>query len=164
MAIASEVDPDEGGTVVELGGGTGSVTACLLECGTDPDDLVVIEREPRLAELLAARFPEVDVLRGDALKLRALLSRRDVVQVKAVVCGLPLLLLSPEKQKGLLEQAFALMTPGGPFVQVTYGFGPPVVAAVAKELGLVGMRRRWVFDNVPPAAVWTYRLADAHSR
>lgn len=159
MAIAGAVDHEAPGAVVELGGGTGSVTAALLECGTDPEDLVVIERERRLAELLTARFPEVDVLRGDALKLRALLARHNVAQAKAVVSGLPLLLLSPEKQKTLLEQTFAILIPGGPFVQVTYGFGPPVAASVSRDLGLVGTRRRWVFDNVPPAAVWTYRRA-----
>jgi len=52
--------------VVELGGGTGAITEALLERGIHPERLLVLERNPELYALLLARFPEVEIVRGDA--------------------------------------------------------------------------------------------------
>ena len=40
--MALQIDSRAPGVVVELGGGTGSITAAILECGTSLDDLLVI--------------------------------------------------------------------------------------------------------------------------
>ncbi|MGH6948815.1 MAG: class I SAM-dependent methyltransferase, partial [Kiloniellales bacterium] len=115
QAMAAEVDPGRAGLVVELGGGTGSVTAALLAAGVPANDLIVVEREAALAASLRRRFPNVAVIRGDARRLRALLARKGnrlmrgsgdaeatpspdrsliggEAAVKAVVSSLPLLL------------------------------------------------------------------------
>src|SRR5918912_3490011 len=44
-AMAREVDVRGSGLVVELGGGTGSITRALLDAGLAPDRLIVVERD-----------------------------------------------------------------------------------------------------------------------
>jgi phosphatidylethanolamine/phosphatidyl-N-methylethanolamine N-methyltransferase len=160
-ALAAEIDTQAPGAVVELGSGTGRVTAALLEAGVAPDALVAIEREASFGALLAVRFPGVRVVRGDARVLERLLERNQVGAVKAVVSSLPLLNLSERERRAVLSQAAAALEPGGVLVQYTYGPAEPVSADLRAELGLIGERTHWVLANLPPAAVWRYRRADS---
>ena len=68
-AIARQVPMDSPGWIIELGGGTGVVTAALLRAGLAPERLVVLERDPLLHKHLVERFPEVHAILGDAAKL-----------------------------------------------------------------------------------------------
>ncbi len=156
-ALAAEIDAEAPGAVVELGSGTGRVTAALLEAGVTPDALVAIEREASFCALLAARFPGIRVVPGDALALERLLERNEVGAVKAVVSSLPLLNLSERDRRAMLSQAAAALEPGGVLVQYTYGPAEPVPSGLRVELGLIGKRTHWVLVNLPPAAVWRYR-------
>jgi phosphatidylethanolamine/phosphatidyl-N-methylethanolamine N-methyltransferase len=156
-AIAGEIDTTAPGRVIELGGGTGQVTAALLEAGVPPQDLVVVEVEPSLCGIIGKRFPEVRVECADARELRALADRIALGPVKAVVSSLPLIAMSERTRRTILEQAIAVMGAEGTFVQFTYGPVSPVSRALQSELGLVGVRGRWIRLNVPPATVWRYR-------
>jgi phosphatidylethanolamine/phosphatidyl-N-methylethanolamine N-methyltransferase len=160
-ALAAEIDLEAPGAVVELGSGTGRVTAALLEAGVAPDALVAIEREASFCALLAARFPGARVVRGDARALERLLERNQVGAVKAVVSSLPLRNLSERERRAVLSQAAAALEPDGVLVQYTYGLAEPVPSGLRAELGLVGERTHWVLANLPPAAVWRYRRADS---
>ena len=140
--------------VVELGGGTGSITHGLLEAGIHADRLFVVERDRALAELLRARFPGVQVLCGDAAALPALLLPHGVRRVGAIVSGLPLLLFPDDVLAPLVESCFSLLDAGHPLIQFTYGFKSPLAAHSAQ---LVSHRAAWVLRNLPPAFVWTYR-------
>ncbi len=159
--LAAEIDTQAPGAVVELGSGTGRVTAALLEAGVAPAALVAIEREASFCALLAARFPGVRVVRGDARVLKPLLERNQVGAVKAVVSSLPLLSLSERERRAVLSQAAAILEPGGVLVQYTYWPVEPVSADLRAELGLIGERTHWVLANLPPAAVWRYHRADS---
>jgi phosphatidylethanolamine/phosphatidyl-N-methylethanolamine N-methyltransferase len=156
-AMAAEIDTTAPGAVVELGGGTGNITAALLDNGTDPGDIVVIEREPSLCRVIAARFPQIQVICGDATKLRSLLRRAGVGPVKAVVSGLPLLAIPKKAERLIVAQAFDVLADDGVLIQFTYGPKAPVSRSVASGLDIAGDRSHWVLDNLPPAAVWQYR-------
>lgn len=156
-AMAAEIDPAAPGAVVELGGGTGNITAALLASGIDPKDIVVIEQEAALCRVLATRFPQIRVICGDATRLRGLLRRSGVGPVKAVVSGLPLLSIPKRAERLIIAQAFSVLAEDGVFVQFTYGPRPPVSRSIASGLDIVGDRSNWVLDNLPPAAVWQYR-------
>ena len=121
VAMASDVDPTAMGAVVELGGGTGNITAALLEAGIAPRDIVVIEREPSLCRVIAKRFPQIRVICGDAMKLRSLLRRAGVGPVKAVVSGLPLLSIPKKAERMIVAQAFTVLAKAGVLIQFTYG-------------------------------------------
>src|SRR5439155_1173741 len=83
------------------------------------------EFEPTFCRLLRARYPAATVVQGDAYALKPLL--REVLQEPAagVVSGLPLFTKPLRMRLRLLFEAFALMSPGAPFVQFTYNAVAP---------------------------------------
>lgn len=151
--MAALVPRSSQGPVVELGGGTGAITRALLDAGIAAGRLFVIERDPQLHALLIEAFPGVHVVRGDATELGRLLHPRGVRHASAVVSGLPLLNMPRPVRRAIVDEAFALLEPGAPFIQFTYGLGSPLPRA---EFGLAGERRRRVLNNLPPANVWVY--------
>lgn len=157
LAMAEQVDPAVPGAVVELGGGTGSITAALLESGTAATDLVVIEREPALVNLLRARFARLRVIQGDARHTARLVAQAGVGPVKAVVSGLPMLSLPERVCRDIITQAFTILRPQGVMVQFTYSPLSPISRSTSRSLDIIGDRADWVLDNVPPASVWNYR-------
>ena len=160
-AMAAEIDLEAQGAVVELGGGTGNVTAALLVAGVAPQDIVVVERDRGFAKVIAARFPDVRVLQGDAADLRRLLRDAGVGPVKAVVSGLPLLSIPDRICLRIIAEAIEALTDDGVLVQFTYGPASPVSRRILTRLGLEARRASWVVDNFPPASVWRYRASPA---
>src|ERR1700690_3967840 len=56
--MASYVDPDSNGPVVELGPGTGPVTEALVRAGVAPSRLVLVGFNPSFCRILQARYTE----------------------------------------------------------------------------------------------------------
>jgi phosphatidylethanolamine/phosphatidyl-N-methylethanolamine N-methyltransferase len=158
--MASHVDPDGTDPIVELGPGTGPITEALIQRGVDPARLTLVEYDRAFCRLLARRFPGVRVVQGDAYALSKTLKGVIGEQIGTIVSSLPLL-TKPESQRlALLDDAFALMTPGGRFVQFTYGRASPVPReGLASTFHAHVSPLVWL--NLPPARVWVYRRAGA---
>jgi phosphatidylethanolamine/phosphatidyl-N-methylethanolamine N-methyltransferase len=155
-AMASFVDPDLDGKVIELGPGTGAVTAALVEQGIDPERLVLVEFNPSFCQLLRARYPEATVVQGDAYAIRRLAGSLIGRPAAAVVSSLPLFTKPMKFRLRLVNDAFNLMHPGAPFIQFTYAVVPPI----PKELeGATTECSERIWLNLPPARVWVYRQA-----
>ena len=155
-AMARAVGPVDDGLVVELGPGTGPVTKALIERGVPPEQLILVEYDAAFCRLLAKRFPDVRVLQGDAFALRGTLAGLSDRPIRAVVSSLPLLNQPSARRSALIADAFALMAPGGVFVQFTYGMASPIPrAAGAARFSSHATSPIWL--NLPPARVWTYR-------
>jgi phosphatidylethanolamine/phosphatidyl-N-methylethanolamine N-methyltransferase len=152
-AMARQIDLSAAGPVIELGGGTGSITRALLEFGLDPARLIVVERDRRLHALLQARFPGLRVLRGDAAHLRALLAPLGIAQVSAVVSSLPLLSMPKRLRDRIIEESVGLLGPQGSLVQYTYGLVSPLAR---RDFGLTGEVTARIWRNLPPAVVWRF--------
>src|SRR5215207_11511119 len=88
--MASYVDPEIPGPIIELGPGTGPVTEALVEQGIDPSRLVLVEFNPHFCRLLSERYPTATVVQGDAYSLKRLLAGLLQEPAAAVVSGLPL--------------------------------------------------------------------------
>ncbi|MGH6829365.1 MAG: class I SAM-dependent methyltransferase [Rhizomicrobium sp.] len=147
-AIAAKLDLSRPGLVIELGPGTGAVTAALLTRAGER--IVAIERDRNFANALSRNFPGVDVRQGDALAFERFLPPG--AKVAAVVSGLPLLNLPRPKRQSLLHRALDIQGAGGLFIQLSYSWRPPVKAPASVALG-----KHAVWRNFPPAHVWTYR-------
>mgnify|MGYP006273363951 CR=1 FL=1 len=145
--------------ILELGGGTGTVTEALLECGLDPHDLVVLERDVQLHRHLERRFPSARVVRGDAARAHQVLESLGLAHVGAIVSSLPLLSMPLLTRRRILGSAFRSLAPGGFFLQFTYGPKSPVPKRMMESLGITGRPIDRVWRNVPPATVWKYERA-----
>jgi phosphatidylethanolamine/phosphatidyl-N-methylethanolamine N-methyltransferase len=159
-AMARQV-PAGMGLVVELGGGTGSITEGLLHAGIPPRELVVVERDPRLARRLQQRFPDCRVLCGDACRLPELLATHGIADpVKAVVSSLPLLAMAPVHRARLIRGVRRLIRGRGLMIQYTYGIRCPVPARTLARGRVRARRIARVWKNLPPASVWRFEADD----
>jgi phosphatidylethanolamine/phosphatidyl-N-methylethanolamine N-methyltransferase len=153
-AMARYVDPDSDGPVVELGPGTGPVTAALVEAGVAPSRLVLVEFNPAFCRILRTRYPGATLVQGDAYSMRRLLETLLLQPAAAVVSGLPLVTKPMRQRLRLIRDAFDLMLPGAPFVQFTYSVASPLPRRLS-GFTVEASERIWM--NIPPARVWVYR-------
>ncbi|WP_299476682.1 rRNA adenine N-6-methyltransferase family protein [uncultured Roseibium sp.] len=161
--MASFLAPRPHSRVVELGPGTGVVTKALFERGFAHKHLNLIEYSADFCELLSLRYPGLSVLRGDAYALGRTLHKQGGFLSEAqegerlldgVVSSLPLLTRPEPARRALLNEALALLKPGAPFIQFSYGLVMPVKP---DSQGVSVYSSDWVWKNLPPARVWVYR-------
>lgn len=152
--MAQYVDENSTGPVVELGPGTGAITAALLAHGIDQKRLVLVEFNPAFCALLRERYPQATVVQGDAYTLRDTLWNVLKEPASAVVSGLPLVTKPMLTRLKLIRDAFVAMAPGAPFVQFTYSVAPPIPKTLP-GVSTEASERIWM--NLPPARVWVYR-------
>ena len=159
--MARYVDPARPGPVIELGPGTGPVTEALIGRGIAPERLVLVEFEPHFCKLLARRYTGITIVQGDAYRLAETLQGALDGPAAAIVSSLPLR-TRPERQRlQLLADAFALLRPGGSFVQFTYGIASPMPRRAGRGPNFHAEVSQPVWLNLPPARVWVYRAASA---
>ena len=152
--MASYVDPAAKGPVIEIGPGTGPVTAALLRHGIAAQRLVLIEYSPEFCGLLRERYPAMRIVQGDAYAISRTLAPLHLEPAVAVVSSLPLLTRPVAQRLELLRQCFAMMRPEAPFIQFTYATAAPIPE---KGDDYVASPSRRIWLNVPPARVWVYR-------
>jgi phosphatidylethanolamine/phosphatidyl-N-methylethanolamine N-methyltransferase len=152
--MAAAVDPAVQGPIVELGPGTGPVTAALLERGIDPKRLVLVEYDEAFCATLRDKYPGVNVVQGDAFALDRTLAGHAEAPLAAIVSSLPLLNFAQEQRRTLIEAAMKMLRPGAPFIQFTYGANSPLPER-SPLYDTSASKRIW--RNLPPARVWTYR-------
>lgn len=146
-AIADQVPPGPG-DVLELGPGSGAVTAALLERAVAPAKLTAIEWDGGFCNHLRKRFPAVNILQGDAFAFPHLVGAR---KFRAVVSGLPVVGLPEARRRDFLGTALDALEPGGVFVQFSYSPVAPLPGGYG-----VTVARRIVWANLPPMHVWRY--------
>src|SRR5690606_17930082 len=102
--------------------GTGVITKAILDSGVDPKRLIVLERDPKMAEFLRRRFPEPHVLGDDALHLGRILQKiggKDIV-LDTIVSGLPLRSIPSPIREGIVREWRENLSPHGKIIQFTY--------------------------------------------
>jgi phosphatidylethanolamine/phosphatidyl-N-methylethanolamine N-methyltransferase len=154
-AMAREVPASGDGLVLELGPGTGPVTRALIERGVPAARIVAVEFNPDFCTLLSQRFPELELIEGDAYDLDKALPAKLSGPFAAIVSSLPLLNREPAARIALVQSLIGRLAPGGRLIQFSYGPKPPVAASQ----GFTVKRTAFVPFNLPPAQVWLYRAA-----
>lgn len=143
------------GVVVELGPGTGAITQGLIRAGLK-NNIWALERDPMLFDVFDRRFPGMAVF-GDARELPRLLRGAGKGPVLAVVSSLGLRSM-PRGVLAEIAQAIGSVLPAeAPWIQYTYGLKNPLPSVVMEEGGWEAQAHPWVWKNVPPARIWTYR-------
>lgn len=155
QAMVSQIERTRSGPVLELGPGSGVVTQELIKQGFSPSRLTVVERDPAFVKIMTERFPDINVVQGDAFHLGQLIDTQNAPKFSAVISGLPLLNFPPDKRKMLLQSILSHLEPGAPFIQFSYGWYSPVPVSAS----VAANHAAFVWKNIPPAHVWVYRRA-----
>lgn len=162
-AVLASVVPVSGTpTVVELGPGTGAVSAVIARRLPPGARHLAVELDPVMVAHLRRAHPDLEVVPGDARQLGALLAERGVARADAVVCGLPWALFDDATQTELLAGISAAIGDGGAFTTFAYLHG---MALPAAQRFRATLRRTFdevqvtatVWRNVPPAFVYVCR-------
>ena len=151
-AIARQIDP-AAGPVLEIGAGTGVVSQAILARGVQPERLTLLEYDEDLARHIAARFPKVHVIHGDAFDLDRTLGPRYSAPFGAIVSGIPLLNHPVARRQAYIDGLTRRLKPGCPMIQFSYGQHAPVVPPPGYSV----VRTALIWANIPPAKVWVYR-------
>ena len=142
--------------VVELGAGTGSVTKYLLDILPRDSKLISIEINPSLARKLAQSIsdPRLELIYGDASKLRIYLKERHIEKADYIVSSLPFGSLLKKTRWAIYDEINNCLKPGGVYTQFQYLL-----------TNLFEIKNRFVISNIgfearnfPPAFVYTCKL------
>lgn len=163
----SAVVPDGGHAtlppvVLEVGAGTGAITAALAARVGSKGTVIAVEKDPAMAEMLGERNPEVDAVAADADTAVEILRKRGFEAVDAVVSALPWTLFSAERRRELLDLFAGVLRPDGVFTTVcyTYGLWVPAARRFRAELRSAFdevLPTRTVWRNAPPAMTYVCR-------
>jgi phospholipid N-methyltransferase len=150
-SILKGIDFDRAKCIVELGAGTGPITAELVKRIKPHTKLLTIELDPDMAARLKARFPMVDVVNGDACQFDKLLAERGFPNVDHVISGLPLPSFPDELRNGIMSAAARTLAPGGSFRQLTV---MPWVYYKLYRRYFDNVQFNFVLRNLPPGGVY----------
>ncbi|MCP5468064.1 MAG: methyltransferase domain-containing protein [Deltaproteobacteria bacterium] len=149
--IAEQVQQKANEWVVEVGAGTGVITQALLEKGVNKTNFIVIERDPKLASYLRERFPQLQIINGDAAELK---KYTEGLSVSTVVSGLPLLSLPKDLVKKIGQQFLEVLGHEGRLIQFTYRISKKPSPL---PQGFRRVFRQKIWRNLPPARVEVYQ-------
>ncbi|WP_278243181.1 class I SAM-dependent methyltransferase [Holospora elegans] len=148
------LDPQE--KILELGAGTGRFTQALIDAGIPEHRLICIEIDPNLGMYLKKKIPKAKVVLGNACALEEILNAEQLsTNIGVVISGLPMLNFPALVQKEILRGCFKVLKSKGQFLQFTYS---PFPSIRSQCFSLTKTRKCWVFNNFPPAAIWSYVL------
>jgi phosphatidylethanolamine/phosphatidyl-N-methylethanolamine N-methyltransferase len=165
MAEAADLKP--GQVVVELGAGTGPMTAEILARRPD-GPFVALEPNARLAALLRQRFPQARVDERYAQELRKILTEMGHERADRVVSSLPWAIWPEPLQNEVFDAILDVLAPDGRMV--TFGYLHAQLLPAAKRLRDQLARRfesvtttpvAWL--NLPPALVFVCDRPRGHS-
>lgn len=154
-AVPTEGDP----VVVEIGPGTGAFTGEIQRRLGGRGVQLAVELNNSFAERLRGRFPGVDVVTGDGVKLRDILDERGIRSADVIISGLPHALFNHTLQSRFMGAFKRCLAPDGRLVAHAYlhaCWSPParhfrrLLEAGFGEL-MVG-KMHWT--NIPPVFVY----------
>lgn len=152
--IASFI-PKVTGKVLELGAGTGPITDAILRHGISPSQLIAFEKSEELSELLRERFPDIQVINGDANHLRKTLGKLSE-EVEIIVSALPLFSLPRVDRENIVKEIEKIMRPGSYYLQYSYR---RCMFEENPSFKKINTQRIWL--NLPPARVDLYKVVEA---
>jgi phosphatidylethanolamine/phosphatidyl-N-methylethanolamine N-methyltransferase len=162
-AVLASVVPTTGTpVVVELGPGTGAVSAVIDERLPPGSRHLAVELDADMVAHLQRTRPSLEVVYGDARRLGKLLAELDVDHVDAVVCGLPWALFDDATQADILAEISRVIGATGAFTTFAYLPGMALRAARRFRRTLRGsfeevLVSATVWRNLPPAFVYVCR-------
>jgi phosphatidylethanolamine/phosphatidyl-N-methylethanolamine N-methyltransferase len=160
-AMVSSVDFSQPLRIVELGPGTGALTAPIVERLRPHSEFLAIDIDPAFCDEIQKRWPSVDCVCASAEQLGTIVADRGLTPVDHIVSGLPFVSLPVPVTQQILENIVAVLRPGGTFTTFQYwhAYGLPSGVAFRRSMSarMGGHPHiRFVLKNFPPALVLTW--------
>ncbi len=149
-AICRHVDRSRPQTIIELGAGTGPVTAEVCRRMHPNTRLLAIEIDPDLARCAQQSCPRAQVLCADVSNLPAVLAEHGITQIDLLLNGLPTPSL-PRPINQVVLETFDKLAPQGWFSQLTVM--PYIYMPMYRRL-FERVHFDLVVRNVPPGGVY----------
>ncbi|MGA0839578.1 MAG: class I SAM-dependent methyltransferase [Pseudomonadales bacterium] len=159
-SMVSELKLDAGASILELGPGTGALTAAIapLLQRTPGARYLGIERDPQFCTHLRERFPHLRFAESDARDTKRVCLAEDFARVDVIICAIPLILLDPSVHSQILTDCHELLADGGEFRALSYLHSWPRRGARAlrsslREIFANTCIRGPIWLNLPPALI-----------
>jgi phospholipid N-methyltransferase len=152
--LIDDIDFNKVKTIVELGAGTGPITHEILKRLKPHTRFFVVEIDPDFCNRLRQRFPNLDIVEGNAAHLDKLLIDRGLRGCDAVVSGLPIPSFPESLKEEVMGAASRAMGPNGIFRQLTV---MPLVYWKTYSRYWEQVQFNFVPMNLPPAGVYFCR-------
>ena len=155
------ITPDEDNIVLELGVGTGAITKTLQEIVPNSNSYLGIELDSDLVSSLSNKFPDLNIICGNAADAYAIHKDSGLGKVRYLVCCLPFVSLPKEVSESVLVEIEKFMEEGCELRLFQYAHGyflPPAIKLRDFLQSRYGKSRRspLVLKNVPPAFTLTW--------
>jgi phosphatidylethanolamine/phosphatidyl-N-methylethanolamine N-methyltransferase len=150
------VKPNDDNIIIELGVGTGAITKYIKDVIPDERSYLGIELDPRLVRSLHYKYPDLNIVCGNARDISRIHKESGLGKVGYVLCCLPFVTLPGEVAKGILSEVDDFMDEGCMFraFQYAHGYYSPAalkLRAYMRNRYGVSHRSKLVVKNVPPA-------------
>jgi phospholipid N-methyltransferase len=153
--------PEKDNIIIELGVGTGAITKYVREILPNRDSYLGIELDSRLVSSINARYPEMNVVKGNACDLSAIHETSGLGKASYILCCLPFVTLPEEVAGKVLSEIEKYMEQGCLFRAFQYAHGYYTPAAIRLRKFMrdrygFSKRSKLVAKNVPPAYTLTW--------
>ena len=159
--MVSGIRPGQDNVVLELGVGTGAITKFLQELVPNERSYLGIELDRDLVRTLKRNYPEMKIVRGNALEASELHGRSGLGKVTTIICCLPFVSMPNEVGERILQEIDTFMQQGCTFRTFQYAHGyyfPSAIKLREFMRGRYGKSKRspLIVKNVPPAYTLTW--------
>lgn len=164
-AMTSGLTVKPGEAIVELGPGTGALTAQIRRIIPESSNYLGVEREPVFVEMLRERFPELKIINSLAEKAGEMFKENGLKRPKAIISGVPSSTQSRKTLDSIIGVIDQMMAYGSVFrtFQYVHAFPLPSARHFRQRMDTVfgpHHRGRVVIKNLPPAIVLTWQKSE----
>lgn len=159
--MVSGIRPAHDNVVMELGVGTGAITKFLQEIVPDDSSYLGIELDRDLVRSLKKNYPDMKIVRGNALEADAIHRRSGLGKVGTIICCLPFVSMPNEVGDKILQEIDKFMQRGCTFRTFQYAHGYYFPSAIRlrefmRDRYGKSKRSSLIVKNVPPAYTLTW--------
>lgn len=155
------ITPGPENIVLELGVGTGAITKFLHERVPDDRSYLGIELDGSLVRTLRKNYPDMRIVRGNAVDAAAIHRRSGLGKVGTIICCLPFVSLPNGVGESILREIDEFMQRGCTFRTFQYAHGYYMPSAIKlrefmRDRYGKSRRSKLIVKNVPPAYTLTW--------
>jgi phosphatidylethanolamine/phosphatidyl-N-methylethanolamine N-methyltransferase len=160
-AMVADLDFAKPLRIVELGAGTGALTAPIVDRLGPHNQFLAIDIDPLFCQSIERRWPGIPCVCASAERLDAIAAERGMLPIDHIVSGLPFVSLPVAVTREILQAIATGLRPGGTFTTFNYLHAYKLPSAVAfrrqmsQKLGSTP-HIRLVVRNFPPALILTW--------